>query len=131
VAVEWAHGEYPGEEGERPEHQLQREDPEERARAAGNQQRCQEREQHDSSSRGWRIIHGGAAGYGVGPPSPSRGRLREVSHQVRPDAQAKFHLPLAGALLMHRRAGDAAKEVVPALLALAITIAYLAVAVTG
>jgi hypothetical protein len=50
---------------------------------------------------------------------------------VRPDAQAKFHLPLAGALLMHRRAGDAAKEVVPALLALAITIAYLAVAVTG
>jgi hypothetical protein len=32
---------------------------------------------------------------------------------------------------MHRRAGDAAKEVVPALLALAITIAYLAVAVTG
>src|SRR5215468_2762205 len=39
--------------------------------------------------------------------------------------------PPAGALLMHRRAGDAAKEVVPALLVLAITIAYLAVAVTG
>ena len=38
---------------------------------------------------------------------------------------------LTGALITHRRALDSAKEMMPALLALAITIAYLAVAVTG
>jgi DoxX-like family len=44
---------------------------------------------------------------------------------------AGMALLLAGALLAHRQAGDAAKEIVPALLGLAITIAYLAVAITG
>jgi uncharacterized membrane protein YphA (DoxX/SURF4 family) len=38
---------------------------------------------------------------------------------------------LTGALITHRRALDSAKEMAPALLTLAITIAYLAVAVTG
>ena len=40
-------------------------------------------------------------------------------------------LLLTGALIAHRKAGDAAKEAAPAMLALAITIAYLAAAVTG
>jgi uncharacterized membrane protein YphA (DoxX/SURF4 family) len=52
-------------------------------------------------------------------------------HPLGVAAAAGMALLLAGALLAHRRAGDAAKEIVPALLALAITIAYLAVAVTG
>ena len=69
--------------------------------------------------------------YGAGLPSPPRAGLREVSHEVRLDDQAKFYLLLAGALLMHRRAGAAAKEVVPVLLGFASTIAYWAVAVTG
>ncbi|HEV3290803.1 MAG TPA: DoxX family protein [Streptosporangiaceae bacterium] len=46
-------------------------------------------------------------------------------------AGAGMVLLLTGALLTHRRARDAAKEAAPALVALAITIAYLAVAVTG
>ena len=37
-------------------------------------------------------------------------------------------LLLLGALITHRRAGDSAKEMAPALLALAVTIAYLAIA---
>lgn len=52
-------------------------------------------------------------------------------HPLGLAAAAGIALLLTSALLMHRRAGDAAKEIVPALLALAITIAYLAVAVTG
>jgi hypothetical protein len=39
-------------------------------------------------------------------------------------------LLLLGALLTHRRAGDPVKEAVPALLLLAVTIAYLAIALT-
>jgi hypothetical protein len=38
---------------------------------------------------------------------------------------------LLGALITHRRAADGGKEMAPALLALAITIAYLAVALTS
>jgi hypothetical protein len=37
---------------------------------------------------------------------------------------------LAGALVMHARAGDNAKEMAPALVSLLVTIAYLAVALT-
>jgi uncharacterized membrane protein YhaH (DUF805 family) len=40
-------------------------------------------------------------------------------------------LLLLGALITHRRAADGGKEMAPALLALAITIAYLAVALTS
>jgi uncharacterized membrane protein YphA (DoxX/SURF4 family) len=52
-------------------------------------------------------------------------------HPLGVAAAAGMVLLLTGALLTHRRAGDAAKEATPALLALVITIAYLAVAVTG
>jgi hypothetical protein len=40
-------------------------------------------------------------------------------------------LLLIGALITHRRALDSAKEMTPALLALTITISYLAVALVG
>jgi DoxX-like family len=50
-------------------------------------------------------------------------------HPLGTAAAAGMLLLLTGALLTHRRAGDAAKEAAPALAALAVTIAYLAVAV--
>jgi uncharacterized membrane protein YphA (DoxX/SURF4 family) len=46
-------------------------------------------------------------------------------------AAAGMVLLLTGALITHRRALDSAKEMVPALLTLAITIAYLAIAVAS
>jgi DoxX-like family len=49
-------------------------------------------------------------------------------HPLGLAAAAGMTLLLTGALLTHRRAGDAAREITPALLALAITIAYLAIA---
>ena len=52
-------------------------------------------------------------------------------HPLGIAAAAGMVLLLAGALFTHRRAGDAAREAAPALLALVITIAYLVVAVTG
>jgi uncharacterized membrane protein YphA (DoxX/SURF4 family) len=52
-------------------------------------------------------------------------------HPLGVAAAAGMALLLTGALLTHRRAGDSAREIMPALFALAITIAYLAVAVTG
>jgi hypothetical protein len=44
---------------------------------------------------------------------------------------AGMALLLLGALITHRRAADGGKEMAPALLALAITVAYLAVALTS
>ena len=52
-------------------------------------------------------------------------------HPLGVAAATGMILLLTGALITHRRALDSAKETAPALLALAITIAYLAVAVTG
>jgi len=52
-------------------------------------------------------------------------------HPLGVAAAAGMALLLIGALITHRRALDSAKEMAPALLTLAITIAYLAVAVTG
>jgi uncharacterized membrane protein YphA (DoxX/SURF4 family) len=52
-------------------------------------------------------------------------------HPLGVAAAAGMILLLTGALLTHRRAGDQATEAGPALLALVITIAYLAVAVIG
>ena len=52
-------------------------------------------------------------------------------HPLGLAAAAGMVLLLTGALIAHRKARDAAKEARAALLALAITIAYLAVAVTG
>lgn len=52
-------------------------------------------------------------------------------HPLGVAAAAGMVLLLTGALLAHRKAGDALKETAPALLALAITIAYLATAITG
>jgi hypothetical protein len=40
-------------------------------------------------------------------------------------------LLLLGALITHRRAADGAKEMAPTLVALAITLAYLAIALTS
>jgi hypothetical protein len=52
-------------------------------------------------------------------------------HPLGMAAAAGMVLLLTGALLTHQRAGDAAKEAVAASLALAVTIAYLAVAIIG
>jgi hypothetical protein len=46
-------------------------------------------------------------------------------------AAAGMVLLLIGALITHRRALDSAKEMAPALLALAITLAYLAIALVS
>jgi hypothetical protein len=46
-------------------------------------------------------------------------------------AAAGMVLLLIGALIAHRRALDSAKEMAPALLALTITLAYLAIAATS
>ena len=50
-------------------------------------------------------------------------------HPLGVAAASGMILLLIGALITHRRALDSAKEMAPALLSLAITIAYLAVAV--
>jgi hypothetical protein len=52
-------------------------------------------------------------------------------HPLGLAAAAGMTLLLLGALITHRRAADGRKEMAPALLALAITIAYLAVAVAS
>jgi hypothetical protein len=52
-------------------------------------------------------------------------------HPIGVAAAAGMVVLLTGALATHRRALDSAKEMAPALLTLAITIAYLAVAVTS
>ena len=51
-------------------------------------------------------------------------------HPLGVAAAAGMVLLLIGALITHRRALDSAKEMAPALLTLAITITYLAIAVT-
>jgi uncharacterized membrane protein YphA (DoxX/SURF4 family) len=52
-------------------------------------------------------------------------------HPLGVAAAAGMAVLLTGALITHRRALDSAKEMMPALLALAITIGYLAVAATS
>jgi hypothetical protein len=52
-------------------------------------------------------------------------------HPLGIAAAAGMVLLLLGAVLSHRRAADTGKETAPALLALAITTAYLAVALTS
>jgi uncharacterized membrane protein YphA (DoxX/SURF4 family) len=52
-------------------------------------------------------------------------------HPLGVAAAAGTALLLLGALVTHRRAADSGKEMAPALLALAITLAYLAIAITG
>jgi hypothetical protein len=52
-------------------------------------------------------------------------------HPLGLAAAAGMALLLLGALITHRRAGDSAKEMAPALIALAITVAYLAIALTS
>ena len=52
-------------------------------------------------------------------------------HPLGLAAAAGMTLLLLGALITHRRAADSGKEMAPALLALAITIAYLAIALTS
>jgi hypothetical protein len=49
-------------------------------------------------------------------------------HPLGMAAAAGMAILLLGALLTHRRAGDSAKEMTTALVAFAITIAYLAIA---
>ncbi len=51
-------------------------------------------------------------------------------HPLGLAAAAGMTLLLLGAVITHRRAADGGKEIAPALLALAITIAYLAIALT-
>jgi hypothetical protein len=52
-------------------------------------------------------------------------------HHLGVAAAAGMVVLLIGALITHRRALDSAKEMAPALLALAITLSYLAVALTS
>jgi uncharacterized membrane protein YphA (DoxX/SURF4 family) len=52
-------------------------------------------------------------------------------HPLGVAAAAGMIVLLTGALITHRRALDSAKEMAPALFTLAITIAYLAIAVTS
>jgi hypothetical protein len=52
-------------------------------------------------------------------------------HSLGLAAAAGMALLLLGAVITHQRAADGGKEMAPALLALAITIAYLAVALTS
>ncbi|HEX4396574.1 MAG TPA: DoxX family protein [Trebonia sp.] len=52
-------------------------------------------------------------------------------HPLGVAAAAGMTLLLIGALITHRRAGDSGKEMTPALIDLAITIAYLAIALTS
>jgi uncharacterized membrane protein YphA (DoxX/SURF4 family) len=52
-------------------------------------------------------------------------------HPLGVAAAAGMVLLLIGALITHRRALHSAKEMAPALLALAITLAYLAIALTS
>lgn len=52
-------------------------------------------------------------------------------HLVGLAAAAGMTVLLLGALITHRRAADHGKEMAPALLALAITVAYLAIALTS
>jgi uncharacterized membrane protein YphA (DoxX/SURF4 family) len=52
-------------------------------------------------------------------------------HPLCVAAAAGMALLLVGALITHRRAADGGKEIAPALIALAITIAYLVIALTG
>ena len=52
-------------------------------------------------------------------------------HPLGLAAAAGMAILLTGAMITHRRAKDSGKEMAPALLALAITIAYLAAALIG
>jgi uncharacterized membrane protein YphA (DoxX/SURF4 family) len=52
-------------------------------------------------------------------------------HPLGIAAAAGMTLLLTGALITHRRAADSGKEMAPVLLALAITIAYLVIALTS
>jgi uncharacterized membrane protein YphA (DoxX/SURF4 family) len=52
-------------------------------------------------------------------------------HPLGVAAAAGMAVLLLGALITHRRAADSGKEMAPALLGLAITIAYLAIALTS
>src|SRR5271165_2366540 len=52
-------------------------------------------------------------------------------HPLGLAAAAGMALLLLGALVTHRRAGDSAKEMASALVALAVTVAYLAIALTS
>jgi uncharacterized membrane protein YphA (DoxX/SURF4 family) len=52
-------------------------------------------------------------------------------HPLGIAAAAGMTLLLIGALITHRRAADSGKEMAPVLLALAITIAYLVIALTS
>jgi hypothetical protein len=52
-------------------------------------------------------------------------------HPLGITAAAGMTLLLTGALITHRRAGDSGKEMAPALIDLALAIAYLAIALTS
>jgi hypothetical protein len=78
----------------------------------------------------------------AGDPAPARGAQTARGwadvriaglwwHPLGVAAAAGMVVLLTGALITHRRALDSATEMAPALLTLAITIAYLAIAVTS
>jgi uncharacterized membrane protein YphA (DoxX/SURF4 family) len=52
-------------------------------------------------------------------------------HPLGVAAAAGMTMLLAGAIIAHRKAADSAKEMAPALLALLLTLAYLAIALTS
>ena len=83
-----------------------------------------------------------AAHFGIGWPNYQLIGVAELAaaggiliglwwHPLGLAAAAGMALLLIGAAITHRRAGDSAKEMAPALVVLAITIAYLAIALSS
>jgi uncharacterized membrane protein YphA (DoxX/SURF4 family) len=69
---------------------------------------------------------------GVAELAAAAGVLAGLSwHPLGIAAAAGMTLLLTGALITHRRAADSGKEMAPALIDLAITIAYLVIALTS
>ena len=69
---------------------------------------------------------------GVAEVAAAVGVLAGLSwHPLGVAAAAGLALLLAGALITHRRAADHGKEMAPALIGLALAIAYLAIALTS
>jgi uncharacterized membrane protein YphA (DoxX/SURF4 family) len=74
---------------------------------------------------GYRLI-------GIAELAAAAGVLIGLSrHPLGVAAAAGMVLLLLGAVITHRRAADSGKETAPALVALAITLAYLAIALTS
>ena len=66
-----------------------------------------------------------------GAAPPGSAEAADQAGHITPWQNCYCSTQLLGALITHRRAADSGKEMAPALLGLAITIAYLAIALTS